>query len=184
LISNVIVRNANLNTSYTAADFINPGAFDPRDKSQEAFVVLNAGYVLAIVFGEYKAYTEQDALHEAVDRGKLDGLECDATELADYQIGTDSKGNPEYEGISWLGNASEPFANESLDIWIMPASTFSEDPALMSPERVTNYLEGITDKADTQYQAVDVHSPEWYARYRALNDLEDALTLVRFAQVR
>src|SRR5690242_10886372 len=166
-----VVRNGNLNTHYSADDFVNPAAFEshPRNWNQKAFVVLNGGFVQAIVFAEYYAYSEQDVLDQAADSGKLEGLQCDETELADYKVGEDSDGYPEYEGIINLGNASEPFASESLDIWILPASYFAEDPALMSFDRVQTYLEDARDKADTAHKATDVHAEEWSARYRELS---------------
>ena len=184
-----VVRNRNLETSYSASDFVNPESFDSRDSSQRAWVILNAGYVQGIVFGEYKAYCEQDALDECADKGKLDGLQVTPAELKDYESGDytdvgnphspDSKGWPEYEGIINLGNASEPFASESLDIWVLQASAFSEDPALMTFDRVMSRLEDIEDAAKRAYKAVDTSSPDWSALYRATCDIKDAKTLAR-----
>lgn len=181
-----IIRNGNLETTYRVSDFVNPESFNanPDRRMNKAYVVLNGGYPLAIVFSEYYSYCEQDALDAAVDAGKLDGLQVDATELADYQVGTDSKGNPEYEGISHLGNACEMFADENLDIWILPMSTFAEDPALMTLERVRARLEEWEYEADKVYQATDVESGQWQVAYKTREALRDARTLCRFAAAR
>lgn len=98
--------------------------------------------VLAIVFPEYYAYTEQDALDEAVDAGKLDSLLISPEDLKDYQTGTDSEGNPEYDGIAFLGNASEPFDQQNLEMFTIPARLFSIDP-LIAKIVVDNPEEGI-----------------------------------------
>jgi len=190
-----IVRNGNLNTSYSTEDFVNPTSYDPHDAKQKAYVVLNGGYVLAIVFSEYYAYCEQDALDEAADSGKLDGLQITPEELKDYETGTytdvgneyspDGKGWPEYDGrVVNLGNASEPFDGESLDVWILPAAWFAEDPFLMCPDRIQTYLEDQQDRAKRKYDATDVQSDDWLPAYGALKDLEDALTLFRLSQAR
>lgn len=180
-----IIRNGNLETTYRVSDFVNPESFSntPDRRMNKAYVVLNEGYPLAIVFSEYYSYCEEDALDAAVGAGKLDGLQVDATELADYQVGTDSEGNPEYEGISHLGNASEMFADESLDIWILPMSTFAEEPALMTLERVQARLEDWEYEADKVYQA-NVESDQWQVAYKTRKALRDARTLCRFAAAR
>lgn len=171
----------NLETSYSPEDFVNPDDYDSTDPKQKAYVVLSAGFVLGIAFAEYPAYTESDALNEMADSGKLDGYQLDETELADYQVGTDSEGNPEYEGVANLGNAGEPFAvDDTFAIWIFNAfDTFGEDTALMRPDRVMTRLEAARDAADSHYKTVPVQAPNWSSAYRAVTDLEDAITLAR-----
>ncbi len=179
-----IIRNRNLETRYAADDFVNPTSFDSHDPKQLAYVILNAGYVQAIVFAEYPAYCEQDAFDEAADSGKLDGFQVTEQELADYEVGKDSEGFPEYEGIWNLGNASEPFAGESFDCWIVKASVFADDPALMTSDRVVTRLEEIRDAAEDVYKGVSVDSDDWSSAYRATQDIADALTLARLAIAR
>jgi len=71
----------------------------------------------ASVIGVVFASCEQDALDEAVDSSDcMDRFQVTAAELVDYKTGEDSEGNPEYSGIAMLGNASEPFDIESLDL--------------------------------------------------------------------
>jgi hypothetical protein len=96
-----------------------------------AWVIHNAGYVKAIVFAEYYAYCEQDAMDEAADSGKLDYLQVTEKDLEDYKVGEDSEGYPEYEGIINLGNASEPFDSQNLDIFEVSADIFAQDPIVM-----------------------------------------------------
>jgi hypothetical protein len=91
------------------------------------------------------------------------------------------EGYPEYEGIINLGNASEPFASESLDMWVLPMSHFAEDPALMTLARVQARLEFMEGAAHHAFYAVSTDSPDWSKLYKADEDLLDALTLCRFA---
>lgn len=128
-----VITINNWEYEYSPEDFVNAGSgeFDGRDSRMDrAWVIHNAGYVLAIVFSEYYAYSDQDALDEACDRDKLDSLLCSDDDLKDYQVGEDSEGCPEYEGIIHLGNASEPFASETLDYFCVKASAFKSDPVI------------------------------------------------------
>lgn len=186
------VWNRNLNTSYSVADFINPTAYDSHDDKQRAYVVLNAGYVLAIVFAEYPAYCDQDALDESADSGKLDGLRITEDELKDYEV-TPGRQDwttgeyiwPEYEGVINLGNAGEPFADESLDMWVLSARTaFGDDPALMTIDRVRYWLDEWKSRWEYAYDRTDVNADEWSMRYQGTRDIADALTLLHFAEVR
>ncbi len=180
-----IIRNRNLEAQYSAEDFVNPESFDSHDTKQKAYVLLNGGFVIGIVFAEYLAYCEQDALDEAVDRGKLDAFQVTDSELDDYQTGEDSEGNPEYdERLYHLGNASEPFDIEALDVWLVSARMFAEDTALMTYDRVMTRLEDRLDIAEKEYQACDVYSEDWSRLYKAREDLADAKTLLRFAGAR
>ena len=187
-----IVRNANLETSYSPDDFVGSYSSDPRNAKDPVYVVLNAGYVLAVVFGER---CEQDALDAAVDANKLDSLQLTDAELKDYETGSFSDdpdtapngiGWPEYEGVINLGNAGEPFASESLDIWVLRNSDFAEDPALMTIDRVTAYLDDLRYDADSDAKKAlkDEEDVVWMRAYRRRDDLDDALTLCRMAGAR
>ena len=187
-----IVRNANLNTSYSPDDFVGSYESGARYAKDPVYVVLNAGYVLAVVFGER---CEQDALDAAVDANKLDGLLLTEDELKDYETGEFSDdpdpapngiGWPEYEGVIHLGNASEPFASESLDIWILRNEYFAEDPVLMTIDRVTAYLDDLRYDADSDAKKAlkDEEDAVWMRAYRRRDDLDDALTLCRMAGAR
>ena len=127
------IQRNNFDHHYTADCFVNPDAFDcsRRGKPQTAWCVTNGGYIIAIVFAEYYSYCDQDALDETADSGKLDFLQVTEKELEDYKTGEDSEGYPEYEGIINLGNASEPFDQDSLDYFTVPANLFSLDPVIM-----------------------------------------------------
>lgn len=59
------IRNGNLETQYAVSDFVNPDSFSSDARNEKAFVILNGGFVQAIVFSEHHGYTEQDALDEA-----------------------------------------------------------------------------------------------------------------------
>lgn len=138
---------------YTAEDFANLDSVDysmfSHPRMNRAYVIHNAGTVLAIVFSEYYAYCEQEwkyALDEAVDRGKLDSLLISETELPDYQTGTDSEGYPEYDGIAYLGNASEPFDQEKLDLFTIPASLFRGDEAVKRALREQYTVRTVTHR--------------------------------------
>jgi hypothetical protein len=85
---------------------------------------------VAIVFPEYYSWSEQDALDAAADSGKLDFLQVADSELADYEIGKDSEGHPEYEGIINLGNASEAFDSQNLEYFQVPVELFAPDPVI------------------------------------------------------
>ena len=176
------IRFRNYEATYSPDDFCNPEYFDSRDKKQRAFVLLNGGFVHTIVFSEYNAFSEQDALDEACDRNRLDGFLVTEAELADYETGKDSEGFPEYDSrITHLGNASEMFDIETFDIWEVPASIFAEDPALMTLGRVADRLNDMADEADREYKAIVVSSPNWQNAYRKCQDLEEALILLKYA---
>ena len=70
------------------------------------------GFVLAVVFADCL----QDALDIAVDNDKLDRFQVTDNEMSDY---------PDEEGLSFLGNASEPFDIESLGAIELPNPKFS-----------------------------------------------------------
>lgn len=122
---------------YSPERFANVDSFDftERDYASrsynggepKAWIIHNTGTVLAIVFAEYYAFSDQDALDEAVNAWKLDSLLVKPEDLPDYKIGEDSEGFPEYEGIINLGNASEPFDSQNLSYFSVPARLFATD---------------------------------------------------------
>lgn len=173
-----VIRNGNLEAQFSSNDYINPESWTRDSRMPTAFVVLNAGYVLGIVFPEYYGYSEQDALDEMADRGKLDAYQVSESELADYQTGVSDEGYPEYEGLIHLGNASEPFDLESLDIWRVRMSEFEQDSALMTADRVLEYLKDQESRATDTYRAVTPDNVKWSELYRIADNYRDAVTLV------
>lgn len=101
------VQKGNFEWTFTDADVINPddfiahGEYNPHNV--RPFLLHNAGFVLAVVFADCLL----DALNEAADNDVLDRFQVSEGELADY--GEDE------EGITRLGNASEPFDLGTLD---------------------------------------------------------------------
>lgn len=86
-------------------DWIPAGEYNPHNV--RPWLLHDHGVTLAVVFAEH----EQDALDAAVDAGKLDGFQVMPENLGDY---------PEEEGLTFLGNASEPFDIESLGMVELP----------------------------------------------------------------
>lgn len=128
-----VITINNWEYKYSPEDFVNAGSgeFDARDsRMNRAWVIHNAGYVLAIVFAEYYAYSDQDAMDEAADSGKLDGMKCSEGDLEDMQVDNFDSENPEYHGVGYYGNASEPFADETLDYFCVKASAFKSDEVI------------------------------------------------------
>lgn len=127
----------------TESDIINGesmiphGEFNPHNI--HPFILHNAGYVLGVVFAE----SLQDALDEAVDNNVLDRFQVTDKELAKYQTGVDSEGYPEYEGIAHLGNASEPFDIEGLDVVEVPTSRWTLD--YWSIDQIVSQVESVLD---------------------------------------
>jgi hypothetical protein len=89
-----------------------------------------------------------------------------------------------------MGNASEAFDQEGLDLWVISASQFAEDPALMTPDRVMDYLKERADDMDREYQRTplrtdeDPDGKEWSRMYKLSENADDAVTLARFSQCR
>lgn len=86
-------------------DWIPNGKYNPHHI--HPWLLHDYGFVLCVVF----AANLQDALDIAVDEDKLDRYQVDPYPDPDY---------PDDEGISFLGNASEPFDIESLGIVELP----------------------------------------------------------------
>lgn len=132
-VSTRTIQVNNFDLHYSADDFVNADSYSTDHRMNKAWVIHNCGCVLAIVFAEYYAYCDQDALDEACDRGKLDSLQVSDVELKDYETGEVSpEGYPEYEGIINLGNASEPFDSQGLDYFTVSADLFALDPVIMA----------------------------------------------------
>lgn len=93
------------------SDFIPAGEYNPHNV--RPFLIHDHGYPVAIAF----ASCLQDALDEAADSGKLDRFQVTEKDMADY--------GEEEEGISRLGNASEPYDIQALDAIELPTPAFS-----------------------------------------------------------
>jgi hypothetical protein len=113
-------------------DVVNPTDYIPKWVFNPYYVrpwlLHDHGFPVAIVF----ASCPQDALDAAADVGKLDGFRVIGAKLADY-------GDDE-EGITLLGNASEPFDIESVGVLELPNPPLSFCALLkaaMSTEEVT-----------------------------------------------
>ena len=164
----------NFDFSYSADVFVNAESFDfftnsawtgnAKSKDPSAYIIHNAGFVQAIVFPEYYAYCEQDALDEAADSGKLDFLQVSKKDLEDYKTGEDSEGNPEYGGIIHLGNASEPFDSENLEMFTVPVSLFRRDPIILkvveaaSRDEAADNLQTLADDEDVEMDGYNLLS--------------------------
>lgn len=91
-----------------ADDYIPAGEYNPHKTC--GWLLHDHGFTLAVVFAD----NESDAIDAAVDADKLDRYLVENEE--DY---------PDGEGLSYLGNASEPFDIESLGIVKLPPVPFS-----------------------------------------------------------
>lgn len=98
--------------TFTDADVVNLDDWIPAGESNphgvRPFLLHDHGIVLAVVFADCL----QDALDEAVDNNKLDRYLISDEDLRDY--------GEEEEGVTRLGNASEPFDIESLQSLELP----------------------------------------------------------------
>ena len=105
-------------------DVVNPDSFIPKGEynphNVRPWVLHDHGFVVAVVFAD----SLQDALDEAVDENKMDRYQIKQEDLKDY---------PDDEGITYLGNASEPFDIDTLQYLELdnpPAATFVQLLAL------------------------------------------------------
>lgn len=105
------------NIKFAHSDVVNPDDFIPAGEynphNVRPFLLHDHGFVVAVVF----ASCLQDALDEAADAGKLDRYDVGEEDHADY--------GPEEEGITRLGNASEPFDIDTLGVLELPVPPFS-----------------------------------------------------------
>lgn len=101
-------------------DWIPAGEYNPHNV--HPFLFHDHGFTVAVVF----AGNLQDALDTLVDENKIDGFQIAPEDLKDY---------PDEEGITYLGNASEPFDIESLGVVEMPnpARSFAAQYAAQFP---------------------------------------------------
>ena len=99
------------------SDVANPSEFIPAGQYNphriRPWLLHDAGSVVAVVF----AGSLQDALDIAADERKLDAFRVSEKELPDY--GSDG------EGLSYLGNACEPYDIQMLDAIELPNPPFS-----------------------------------------------------------
>lgn len=86
-------------------DWIPKGEYNPHNV--RPFLLHDHGFTVCVVF----ASNLQDALDAAVDADKLDRFQVSEQELRDYR---------NEEGLTFLGNASEPFDIEGLDVVELP----------------------------------------------------------------
>lgn len=97
--------------SFTDADVVNPEDFVPDGETNpynvHGYLLHDRGLTLAVVFADHFG----DALDVAVDARKLDRFRVSEEDMGDY---------PDEEGLSFLGNASEPFDIEALGVEVLP----------------------------------------------------------------
>jgi len=103
-------------------DWIPAGEYNPHNV--HPFLFHDHGFTVAVVF----AGNLQDALDTLADENKIDGFQIAPEDLKDY---------PDEEGITFLGNASEPFDIESLGVVEMPnpARSFAAQFAAQFPAK-------------------------------------------------
>lgn len=103
--------------TFTDADVVNVDDYIPQGESNphniRPWLLHDHGFVVAVVF----ATRLQDALDKAADSDKLDRYLISNEDLDDYGSNGD--------GITYLGNASEPFDIESLEAIGLPNPPFS-----------------------------------------------------------
>lgn len=102
---------------FTDADVVNPDDYIPHNMGSNPhnvrpWLLHDHGTVLCVVFADCL----QDALDEAADSGKLGSFSVSEADMDDY---------PDGNGISHLGNASEPFDIDSVEAIELPNPPFS-----------------------------------------------------------
>lgn len=101
------------------ADVVNPGDFIPRGEYNphhvRPWLALDHGFPIGIVF----ASGAQDALDELADSGRLDRYKVPEGDLPRREE------EDEEHGISYLGNAGEPYQIESMMLEELPTPAFS-----------------------------------------------------------
>lgn len=102
--------------TFSDSDVVNPDDFIPAGEYNphrvRPFLLHDHGFSLAIVFADCL----QDALDIAADEDRLDRYRVGEADLSDY---------PEEEGLAFLGNASDPFDIDGLDVIELPNPSFS-----------------------------------------------------------
>ena len=108
----------NFDFTFSDSDVVNPSDYIPAGEynphNVRPFLLHDHGFTVAVSFADCL----QDALDTAADEGKLDWFQVDASELA-------SMTEEEQERLAYLGNASEAFDIEGLDVIELPNPTFS-----------------------------------------------------------
>lgn len=103
-------------TRFDDTDVVNPSDFIPAGESNphkvRPWLLHDHGFTLAVVFADCL----QDALDLAADDGRLDRYRVTEADQVDY---------PDDSGLTFLGNASEPFDIESLGAIDLPTPRFS-----------------------------------------------------------
>lgn len=102
---------------FSDEDIVNPEEFacymfGSNPHRMRPWLLHDSGYSVAVVL----ASNVEDALGEAVDDGRMDRYLVSDEDRKDY---------PDDEGISFLGNAGEPFDIESLQIVELTMPEFS-----------------------------------------------------------
>src|SRR5437868_3912834 len=105
---------------WTDEDVVNADAFMPQGHYNphrvRPWLLHDHGFVLAVVFADCL----QDAIDIAVDADKLDRYMVTAADLDGYM---DDSGQE--HGITYLGNAGEPFDIDTLGVVELPNPPFS-----------------------------------------------------------
>jgi hypothetical protein len=116
----------NYDMQFDDTDVVEPSAFIPAGEfnphNVRPWLLHDHGFTVAVVF----ASCLQDAIDEAVDSGKMDRYMVKEEDMADY---------PEEEGISFLGNASEPFDIGTLDALELPNPAYSFAAMFMEAQK-------------------------------------------------
>jgi hypothetical protein len=108
----------NFDFTFSDSDVVNPSDFVPKGEfnphNVRPFLIHDHGFTVAVAFADCL----QDALDAAVDEGKLDRFQVPNEELA-------AMTEEEQERLSFLGNASEAFDIEGLDVIELANPPFS-----------------------------------------------------------
>ena len=109
------------------------GGYNPH--RSRPWLLHDQGYVVCVVW----ASDLQDALDAAVDAHKMDRLHIDPADFGDYGETDDEQ----WENMTCLGNAGEPFDLETLGvIEIEPEAFWSQfDAVELTPECLRFYLD-------------------------------------------
>ena len=96
-------------------DFIPAGEYNPHNV--RPWLLHDHGFAIAVVFADCL----QDAIDIAVDENKMDRYLISDKDMSDYPV--DDQGC--HEGVSYLGNAGEPFDIDTLGAVELPNPKYS-----------------------------------------------------------